>query len=805
MILMVKIESNIYEIENLNELNCRYRTYHVRGLNKDSDDYHKNIQFMIKTLSEITKSPCIDFRDGEETFIAQPEEFPELPISMNLVGLTVKIEKDPTSKQLDFNNLNGTTSKMAKRFLQFSLQDPLYHNPALWQPKPGYPFYNKVPDQKFSDISNGVDLYRGFTFRIVQMPNGKMGVCVDTSSKYVSQFYLPTKIDRNEFRRYKGQKCLYEYGNTWYEIRIDGLNDLTINEIILPTGKTLYDEVNNHAGQRKSQNLLALPKDCSAFFYIKNQGQQRNVPSGLCRMTYKTDHPNIKPFHSETIKDPYIRHREIQFVVDKNLRNLSFGSSKIKLSGKPISFDNERFLIPDIQFGNNKVLSVRGTKGAIQVPIEEFGKMKKQLMYYDAGLFIKKLFDRQYFILPKSVQQSFGKKFLDDVKREVQQLYPSESGILYDPIIIPYDDSVQRSIYNIGQQIIQAIKDNDARSGYGVVMIPRISSERMRKEDELGNLVMRELRKMDVFVSIVHTTVAEESFEDNSVNEQESKWELVSDGKQRGKYKGYLKNVVLNKILLLNSHWPFVLRTPLNADMTIGIDVKNNTAGFTLIYKSGAEIRFISSETDQKEQLTKKHIYQKILEIIREEQDLSYHEITNIVVHRDGIFYPSERDGIRKAIETLAKEGTVNKNARGTFIEIRKTSVIPLRLFKIHIPSGVQSERICNPTVGSYRILSENEAFVCNTGYPFRHEGTTKPLHIIKLEGNLSIKEISEDVFYQSNLTWTKIDDCSREPISIKMTDIRLREIAGEYDEDALKFCEDEGEEGENEEGDKKL
>ncbi len=53
------------------------------------------------------------------------------------------------------------------------------------------------------------------------------------------------------------------------------------------------------------------------------------------------------------------------------------------------------------------------------------------------------------------------------------------------------------------------------------------------------------------------------------------------------------------------------------------------------------------------------------------------------------------------------------------------------------------------------------------------------------------MKEVIEDIFYLSNLTWTKVDDCLRLPISIRMTDIRLREFAGEYDVNALRFGEE--------------
>jgi len=41
---------------------------------------------MVDRLSRATKSPCIAFRDGEETFIAQPDDFKELSSSMDLIG-----------------------------------------------------------------------------------------------------------------------------------------------------------------------------------------------------------------------------------------------------------------------------------------------------------------------------------------------------------------------------------------------------------------------------------------------------------------------------------------------------------------------------------------------------------------------------------------------------------------------------------------------------------------------------------------------------------------------------------------------
>lgn len=791
---MTQIETNIYTIENLESLNCKYHIYHVRGLSPDSEDFYKNTQFLADKLGRITKSPCVVFRTEEGAFIAQLEGYADLPDTFDLVGVTVKIEKEPKLKELNFNSLDSRTSIMAKKFLQFAINGHLYDYPSLWLPRAGATFYHKAPDKNFR--SDKVDLYRGFALRVVTLKNGKIGICVDTKSKYIDKYPLPTHITRDEFReKYKGARCLYQYGTHWYEIRLEALNDLTVDEVRHPDGCSLFDDVHSKAGKVKLPNLIALPKNCSVLVYYTSKGEQRNVPSGLCKLTYGTEHPDVRVYHQRTIKAPSAKRQEIRFVVDRYLRDLSFGHSKVVLSQNPLVLDAKKFNIPDLEFGNSKVLSVQGSANSITSSLDDFGRRKKDLLYSnEAGLFVKKPFDRQYLILPQSIYESSGRKFLEDIKRELQQLNPSGNGPPYSPIVIPYSDSVQKSVHNLGREIINAADRNNLEAGFGIVMIPELPSRVLRKEDELANLVMRELRKRGVYVTVIHTKTLEESYEHRTSDSGSEELSLVSDHKQRGVYKGYVKNVVLNKILLLNHYWPFVLKNPLNADLTIGIDVKNNMAGFTLIYKSGAEIRFFSSISDQKEQLSRAHIRSKIEEILREEREILRKKDTeNITIHRQGKLFPLEKEGILDALKTVAEENIISKDYQCTFVDVRKTSGVSLRLFEIVSRLGAQQKIIRNPVVGTYVILSDNDGFVCNTGYPFRRKGTARPLHIIKIDGEMPLESIIQDIFYLSNLTWTKIDDCARDPLTIKMTDIRLREIAGEYDKDALKFGEEEG------------
>ena len=60
----------------------------------------------------------------------------------------------------------------------------------------------------------------------------------------------------------------------------------------------------------------------------------------------------------------------------------------------------------------------------------------------------------------------------------------------------------------------------------------------------------------------------------------------------------------------------------------------------------------------------------------------------------------------------------------------------------------------------------------------------------------MPLVECLEDFYSLSTLTWTRPEDCTRNPITIKLTDRYLGEDASEYDEDALDFSsegEDEG------------
>jgi hypothetical protein len=104
--------------------------------------------------------------------------------------------------------------------------------------------------------------------------------------------------------------------------------------------------------------------------------------------------------------------------------------------------------------------------------------------------------------------------------------------------------------------------------------------------------------------------------------------------------------------------------------LTIGIDVKNQTAAFAVIGKNGASINVKFDESRQREQLLKDQVLTHLMDIIRTEQRAIGRPLTSIVIHRDGRCFQSELDGALVAVEKLKGEG-VNQDSAGSATALR--------------------------------------------------------------------------------------------------------------------------------------
>jgi len=774
------LETNIFPITNLDELSSQYRLYQIRGLKKD--EYDLNTQNIIKKLSFDLESPVTVISKDEIPHLVLRDDAPDPPDELALVRTVVMFEPTDKVVTLDYKNPTVETVKICLRFLNFAIQGYLNHRRRdLWQAVSGRPFFNK----KHIVASPNIAVHPGFSVRVVDTPDNGFGLCVDVTQKYISIYPLPLYLTHDQFEKFKKQNCVYHYGHRWFEIKLLELSDLNVRERKYPKNGNvvrLLDDIKEETRKPWPVELANLPEDSSAALYKNNKGEDRSAPTGLCYPTYDTEDERVAKLHKKSKLPPHIRRRRISEVVKTYLTDLKFGKERINIDTRPLTAPQKMFQVPDLEFGNNHILSVRGTEGAQHVSLDKLGESRLELlMDPEAGPYATDSLARQYIILPESIASNMGTAFLENLGNAVDQLYAR--GGRYEPILITYNDQGPKNFLAQGRAILEAVDSEEREPGFGVVMIHHTTDRPKRSHDQLGAMVIRELRKKSIYTAIIHSEVAQECYE---LDEEDKRYRPVRD--RKGKLTGYVRNVALNKILLTNELWPFVLATPLNADLTIGIDVKEHTAGYIFVGKYGKMIRPEDQTTSQKESLSSDQIYDMFYKVIKEEANtVTEYTIERIVVQRDGILYKREQKGILKAIDALKSDQVLPFSADVTILEIPKSTAAPFRLFETY-EKGKGKDWVENPQVGHYYIQDNTDGYVCATGRAFPRPGTVRPLCVRYVCGSMPFEQALEDVYCLTVLAWTRPEDCSRTPITTKINDRRLEEAAAEYNEEAVEY-----------------
>ncbi len=779
---MGKIETNVFPILNLAGLESKYRSYRIKGLTSGQVDYDRNVQVLIRDISQRLRSPVAVTEDRGELYLIVSVDADEPPSPFQVSNTTAYFEPTSEITTLDYVDPSPDTEQICMRFLQFIINGFFYHDRRYWQPSSGYPQFEREPIL----TKEGIDVYRGYSVRVVYSETSGFGVCVDVTHKYVSHSPLPVVLSQNAFANLKGSRCVYHYGLAWYEIRPTIYSGLTVREQLLKLddqgATSLFDFIMSNAPKPFPKDVAGLPPESPAVGYLTNDGETRHAAAALCYPVFGTADSRVRRIHRDTILPPHLRRSLINAFVSSSLGRTDSANPIVRVSSNALTVPKRALLPPDIEFGHRVVLSVRGTRGSSNVSLKDLGKERLgALRDPKIGPYSRKPLDRQYLVMPRSVAESYGPAFVGDLRAEVNTLYDQE--VPYAPTIIDYEDRVERTFAAQASAVLGAVESAGLDPGYGIVMIHELDRGR-GEHDQLAAMLMTKLREQELFVSVIHTRVAGESYR---LHQQASNGPAyMAIPEKRSRLAGYLRNVAINKVLLTNERWPFVLSTPLNADLTIALDVQNNTACFTLLGKSGPSIRTEVSYSRDKEKLAQAHVRRVLFDILRQEASLGMDRVENIVLLRDGQWFKSEINGVKDALVALHKEGLMTGTS-ASFVEIHKTSAVSFRLFEVETQQGGRI-RVENPGLGQYHVLNSKSGYICSTGREYLRQGTAQPLNVRYVEGTMPFGLVLEDVYAQTCLALTQPEGCSRLPFSLRLTDIRLAEHAGSYDQDALAF-----------------
>jgi len=775
---MKTVETNIFPIRDFGGLNATYDVVSVEGLSAEQDEYHENCHRLQRRATKLCNAGAIVLKRATGTVLAIPEgHAAKLPATLVLARAKVTFRATAEKIRVDFKNLTPETERLATRYLQTAVRDSVRLHGQLWQPDSRNLFFEKTAVEK----NDFLGMYRGFGVTIARLPDGGFGLAVDVQFKFIALRPLKSRLSEPEFNsRHRMHTFVYHFGDTWYEVELVGWTSAEVAGYRCGESNaqsTLLRWLHDHCQRPLSPEIARLDKGGTVLEYANADNQTRGVPAQLCYRMFDSGAPEIQEVHRYATRLPDERRLDVATIVRTYLAKLHFSGRTVTVDTTPWKAPYRRFDAPDLRFGGNRVLSVRNTPGSVACGVADYGRMRLRLLEdRQAGPLVRDGLCQQYLLLPKTVENTWGPLFVKDFIAAVNQLYVHEHG--YVPQVVFFDDTAASTFVDQADAIAHAMAD--CGDGYAVVMLPDSKVRTPQREDALAACTAERLAASGIIAAFVHAISAQSFYRYCA---QGPAWEVAGDHRRQARYRSYLRLAALNKVMLTTRQWPFALAEKLHAGVTVGIDVKGHTAGFTAVCPTSTKVACETEETKRKERLSRRKCRELLVRVItRLTQASSGLLPSTIVVQRDGRMFEPEIEAAKDALEELKREGVVAANATLTCVEIPKSGGAAFRLFDDYLDRGTARYR--NPEYGTYCVLGENEGFVCNTGLAFRVPGTVRPLHVKRVLGSMPIEHCLEDVFHLACLTWSQPEGCSRHPVTVRLNDRQLVDVATPFDDE---------------------
>jgi hypothetical protein len=778
-------ETNLYRLLNLDRLSARYQLFEISGEYERGPEYYAGITRLQRRLSRKHGAAIAPLQRGDQMLLAVPEPVcNQLEKNQDMGRWLATLKPVGAPLDIDFVESGDEKDPIRLRFLNFMLQSWLFDNKELWQPRAGDAFFYRRPSKTIGNVN----LYEGVGIRAVSYPGGGFGVILDVRVKMISQHSLGADASPDAIRRLRNSSCLYRMGGHWYEIKVAGAGPILSECKFKANGEwvSLKEHIHRILPKPLPQHIANLDGDGSVITYRGSDAADvKAAPAALCFRVLDTHTKAGAKLQRETILPPAARRSKAYKFKKKFLAEIAIGDVSLSVDDKSARATEHIFDLPNLLFGKDRRLNGTGAQ-SLRVNPRDYAKKRRTLLEdKSAGFYEDSPLDAQTLVMPQSVMDTWGPKFVEDLVSSVKNLHPNSN---YNPTVVTFDD-VSSRITPSSQAIaiLKLAQDNAIPPGDCAIMV-HPQSGRTRKEEELPALLINKLREpFGIHASVFHTTVPRQAYRQESA---EAGAPYIRKQDAKGQFAGYLKGAALNKVLLPNAKWPFVLSQELYADLVIGIDVKQHTAALVLIAEGGRIITPNLELSDKKEKLPAGLVAAKLKTLIQDEASSVGRLPKTIAIHRDGRVFPSELKGLQNACEALATEGLLHERFELSVFEIVKSSPAPLRFFRVDLKKG-ERPTVDNPRLGEWMALTEDEGFVCTTGAPLLRAGTARPLHVRRVSGEMAMNHALGDIFRLSCLTWTRPESCSRLPVSLKLCDTFLMDRGADQNETDLLYAND--------------
>lgn len=645
---------NSFRLNGLEHLEVGYRLINVSGLVEDDDGYEKKIRQLANVISGRVKMPVEPIRIDRETKLAVAglsAKLEELAIDAKY-GLTpddafTSFDGGIRPLKLRESEDRGQT-KLARRALDWAIDKAL---------KPGNSGWWKY-DRRFvrreasgADRSGNILVMPAFYFGFVPGHDGIFELSLDPSVCYIERLSLGAKYDDKIPLSVKGRRFLYRNGLEYYPITAVGIGKSAGKEMMEDpdTGEiiSIYQRLIRRWGNSRLDMIDSLEESGLTIAYKTLSEKGRKAHSQLLfeLVGVGGSDDGHEPPHDEAIMNPRKRGSLTEQVVEELRSSLKMFGARLEPNRRMRSLDREAqvFDPPKLQFGDGTVL----TTNLKTMARDRFDALK-HIGPYERSDFD----DEQLFVfgdsLPEEVRNDFKAKFIV----AMEELYGRSPRFQN----VRVDDRRARVFREKFNAVVNAVGE---RRGYALMVLP--SERKAGQSKKLHDALKRKLWDR-VQTQCAAAEMILSFYKGSTDRFGERRWEL--DKRKADRYRSYLRFLALG-YLEVNRKWLWKLADgTLRNEVHVGIDVYQDLAVFTFIYKDANLMTFYPVASRRGERLTADLVREALVNNLTPELKQLGLVPTSIVFHRDGKFFRTEAKGILAALEELKSDGVLAEDLR---------------------------------------------------------------------------------------------------------------------------------------------
>jgi len=668
-------------------------------------------------------------------------------------------------RTIHLDTLGGFEADLAAAMLQGEIMLHLRGDRTLARGHDNAHVYGVTPDQVYNPVlyrkgarpprggpqAGAVDIFRGFTYRVVVVEG--VGPCLvldvrttyvgrETLASYLAQGRRPADIERQgDFERW-----VVDYGKARQTVLLIDGERRAIGEIALKGGRTVYDHLRAaypHLGARIAPGdrgvTMAYRRED-----VRNEARHYTGDAALLKPQFTTRSRPVRESGDSPAFGPRERVRRVEAAL-VHVRGVG-------LAGAPIAFGPALrrpatvVPLPGLLFGPPEVRAVvrADPAGDPRATHRGWGALKTASLRTH-GPHTAAEFTNPSLVYPASLEKD---GLLDRLVEQTAALCAEYGRVSFDPQTSSYVDGAHP------RDIIAKVEGIAEGGRCGFVMLALPTNDRDAAKVYAG----------------VKSQVGLPSKCFSSAK-------LRGKAGDRGKLASYLLGNTLS-LLVENGTRPWALADPLAHELQIGVDAaryrEGGLMGAAIVGDaSGGDISFVYEEIEARERIPAKVIGPVVLRALDAFFAANGRAPRAILFQRDGHLLETERKGIRAALDRFARAHPEQPRLAWSAVSIEKTTSVPLRL--VSERGGV----VDAPLGGAYALQDARVGYIVLAGYPVR-QGTPRPVRVEVVDGSgdADIGAILRDIFLLAQLNWSSPEIAISLPLTLRFADEKLERYA---------------------------